>query len=87
MNTAQQHIDVMIVDMQGNLRGKWIPTEHINKVKDRQVRLPVSTHVQDIWGDDNDVLTGMGPIQGDPDGLCVPALHTLKQVPWSIGCQ
>ncbi len=86
MNATQQHIDVMIVDMQGNLRGKWIPVADIDKVKQGQVRLPVSTHVQDIWGDDNDELTAMGPTQGDPDGLCIPALHTLKNVPWSKGC-
>jgi glutamine synthetase len=85
MKPTQQHIDVMIVDMQGNLRGKWIPIEHIKKVEEGQVRLPVSTHVQDIWGDDNDELTGMGPVEGDPDGLCIPALHTLKNVPWSEG--
>ncbi len=87
MKSTEQHIDVMVVDMQGNLRGKWIPIDQQSKVLDGQVRLPVSTQVQDIWGDDNDNLTGMGPDAGDPDGLCVPINAQLIETPWNPGSQ
>ncbi len=85
MKSTEKHIDVMIVDMQGNLRGKWIPCDQQDKVMAGKVRLPVSTQVQDIWGDDNDELTGMGPLAGDPDGLCIPVNYTLKDTPWNEG--
>ena len=87
MKSTEQHIDVMVVDMQGNLRGKWVPIDQQNKVLDGQVRLPMSTQVQDIWGDDNDSLTGMGPDSGDPDGICVPINAQLNETPWNPGSQ
>ena len=76
-------IDLHIVDMHGNLRGKWLPAAQIDKLLAGQVRLPLSTQSQDIWGDDNDDLTGMALSVGDPDGLCVPEPDTLRIQPWN----
>lgn len=80
-------LDVLIVDLQGNVRGKRIPGDQIAKALDGNVRLPLSTQLLDIWGDDIDHITERGLSQGDPDGLCVPALNTLHEVPWRPGEQ
>ncbi len=75
-------LDVLIVDLQGNLRGKRIPVSQQNKAMDGGVRLPLSTQLLDIWGDDCDHITQKALSQGDPDGVCIPHPPTLKQVPW-----
>lgn len=76
-------IDLHIVDMHGNLRGKWLPATQLDKLLAGQVRLPLSTQSQDIWGDDNDSLTGMALSLGDPDGACIPEPDTLRVQPWN----
>jgi len=80
-------MDVMIVDLQGNLRGKRIPSTMIDKVLQGSARLPLSTQLLDIWGDDCDHVTNRALSQGDPDGICQPALSTLNDVPWRTGEQ
>jgi glutamine synthetase len=47
------------------------------------VRLPLSTQSLDIWGDDNDDITGLSLAIGDPDGICVPDRRTLANMPWA----
>jgi len=78
-------LDMMIVDLQGNLRGKRIPASQYEKALQGASRLPLSTQLLDIWGDDCDDVTQQALSQGDPDGVCMPALHTLKAVPWRQG--
>ncbi len=67
---SEPGIDVMVVDIHGTLRGKRIPLAHSSKVFNGDVRLPVSTLFQDVWGNDNDELTGLAISIGDPDGVC-----------------
>jgi len=80
--SSAKALDVLIVDLQGNLRGKRIPAELANKALDGGTRLPLSTQLLDIWGDDCDHITQKALSQGDPDGACVPSLSTLNDVPW-----
>ncbi len=86
-STGASALDVLMVDLQGNVRGKRIPADQIAKALQGNVRLPLSTQLLDIWGDDIDHITERGLSQGDPDGLCVPALNTLHEVPWRPGEQ
>ena len=47
-----------------------------------QTRLPLSTQAQDIFGEDGEELTGMGLVNGDPDGICLPVERTVAVQPW-----
>lgn len=78
-------LDVLIVDLQGNFRGKRLPGSQVDKALEGAVRLPLSTQLLDIWGDDVDHITQQGLSQGDPDGACMPHLATLKEIPWRPG--
>ena len=76
-------IEVLISDMNGRLRGKQIPISAEKKVWSDAVRLPTSTQSLDIWGDDNDDITGLSLTIGDPDGTCVADQRTLADMPWA----
>lgn len=82
-DTAPPRIEILLVGMNGDLRGKQIPLEAEKKVWDGAVRLPSSTQSLDIWGDDNDDITGLSLSIGDPDGLCIPDLRSLTPMPWA----
>ncbi|HEV7433505.1 MAG TPA: glutamine synthetase family protein [Pseudorhizobium sp.] len=82
-HTAPPRIEILLVGMNGDLRGKQIPLEAERKVWEGSVRLPTSTQSLDIWGDDNDDLTGLSLSIGDPDGVCIPDRRTLAPMPWA----
>lgn len=76
-------IEILIADMNGRLRGKRLPLAAEKKVWEGVVRLPTSTQSLDIWGDDNDDMTGLSLTLGDPDGLCIADKRTLAPMPWA----
>ena len=82
---AHPEIDVLeafIVDVNGLLRGKWVPVESAAKVMKGQLRFPSASFSADFWG--NEVPeSGVGGVTGDCDGVCVPVPETLGVVPWS----
>lgn len=80
-------IDVICVDMNGIARGKWVPAAELDAVLNATVRMPLSTQSLDIWGEDNDSLTGVSLSVGDPDGVCHADKRTLAPLPWASGHQ
>ena len=82
---AHPEIDVLeafIVDINGQLRGKWVPVRSADKVMTGQIRFPRSSFSLDIWG--NEVpASGIGAAAGDPDGACIPVPETLGVVTWT----
>jgi glutamine synthetase len=76
-------IEILLVDMNGRLRGKQIPLEAEKKIWSGAVRLPASTQSLDIWGDDNDDLTGISLTLGDPDGAVMPDPKSEVAMPWA----
>ncbi len=80
---APPRIEILLVGMNGDLRGKQIPLEAEKKVWEGSVRLPSSTQSLDIWGDDNDDLTGLSLSIGDPDGVCIPDRRSHAPMPWA----
>ncbi|KQV63993.1 glutamine synthetase family protein [Rhizobium sp. Root1220] len=76
-------IEILLVGMNGDLRGKQIPLEAQKKVWAGEIRLPSSTQSLDIWGDDNDDITGLSLSVGDPDGNCIPDKRSLAPMPWA----
>ncbi|MCK8781734.1 glutamine synthetase family protein [Rhizobium sp. NTR19] len=82
-DAADPHIEILLVGMNGDLRGKRIPMTAEKKVWEGSVRLPTSTQSLDIWGDDNDDITGLSLTIGDPDGNCVADRRSLTPMPWA----
>ncbi|SHF20878.1 glutamate--putrescine ligase [Modicisalibacter ilicicola DSM 19980] len=82
-----ERIEVLCVDMNGIPRGKWVPADQLDKVMNGKVRLPLSTQSLDIWGADNDELTGLSQSIGDPDGECRADERTLVPLPWASASQ
>ena len=82
---AHPEIDVLeafVVDLNGQLRGKWVPVQSAAKVMKGQLRFPNSSFSLDIWG--NEVpASGMGATTGDWDGVCIPVPETLGPVTWT----
>jgi len=81
-NSDIERIELLFPDMNGVLRGKWVPPESGHKIGAGGVRLPISTYALDIWGRDVDA-TQLAIATGDPDGIAVPIAHTLRRIPWS----
>jgi len=77
-----ERIECMLCDLNGILRGKWIPGEAAQKLAAGGVRLPLSTYAPNILGEEVPE-SGLGIVVGDPDGMLVPLPGTLKPVPWS----
>ncbi|MGV3548625.1 glutamine synthetase family protein [Rhizobium sp.] len=77
------HIEILLVDMNGRLRGKRLPPDAEKKVWSGAVRLPASTQSLDIWGDDNDDLTQISLTLGDPDGKVLPDKRSHVPMPWA----
>ena len=82
-NPGLDRIELLFPDMNGVMRGKWLPASSAEKLlSDGAVRLPVSTYALDIFGEDVDA-TGLAAPMGDPDGYGFPVPETLAPVPWS----
>ena len=79
---APERIELMLCDLNGILRGKWLPGDQVDKLINGGVRLPISTYAPNIMGSEPPE-TGLGIIVGDPDGFIVPIASTLKPVPWT----
>lgn len=71
--------ELILPDINGQLRGKWLPRSNIAKVFQGGVKLPLSTLAFDIWGRDPEAWVFES---GDADGICEPDIKTLAPVPW-----
>ncbi len=72
--------EVILPDIAGGLRGKWITRDKIDKVMDGSLKLPLSAGVFDVWGRDVEAWVFD---RGDGDGLCDAEIRTLVPVPWA----
>jgi len=72
--------EVILHDLNGIHRGKWLPCEQIYKLFEGGYKMPQSTCSLDTWGRDVEQLVAE---TGDTDGICVPHPETLAMVPWA----
>ncbi|MDA0795476.1 MAG: glutamine synthetase family protein [Proteobacteria bacterium] len=72
--------EIILHDLNGNQRGKWLPRSQIAKVFDGGFKMPLSACSLDCWGRDQDEL---GQETGDTDGICEAHPETLARVPWA----
>jgi len=77
-----ERLELLFVDLNGILRGKWLPVSSLLKLTEGAFRLPRSVCFADMWSEDTSEL-GLGIKVGDPDGICLPIIETLSPVPWA----
>ena len=80
-NPEIQNVELMLVDPNGIMRGKWAPVTTLAKTFSEGVNFPLSLHGCDIWGREVP-NTGLHIESGDRDGFCRAVPHTLALVPW-----
>ena len=73
-------LEVMLLDLVGGWRGKWVGREKMDSVVAGEMKLPHSTLAFDSWGRD---LEAWVFETGDCDAICIPDLSTLVPVPWA----
>lgn len=75
-------VELVFPDMNGVMRGKWLPAKQIEKLADGAVRMPMSTYNLDIASEDTAAARIAVDI-GDPDGIGWPLAHTLGRALWA----
>ncbi|ARN73076.1 glutamine synthetase family protein [Oceanicoccus sagamiensis] len=74
-------IEVLFTDLNGALRGKWLPANKLESVFNwGDFKMPLTTTTPDIWGRD---VAALCASTGDGDGLCSPIISSLKRLPWT----
>ncbi|MCG6901696.1 MAG: glutamine synthetase family protein [Rhodobacter sp.] len=81
-NGVPDRLELLLSDINAIQRGKWLPGDDAAKLDGGTVRLPMSTYAPNIMGQEVEA-TGLGIVQGDPDGHIVPITGTLRPVPWA----
>jgi len=76
-----EHVDLLLPDMNGLLRGKRVTGDTLAKVYRDGVCLPMSLIATDITGNTVEE-TGLGYDIGDEDRICRPVPGSLRPVPW-----
>ncbi len=79
-NPEIEVFEVMLHDLNGIQRGKWLPREQIYKLFKGGYKMPQSSCSLDSWGRD---LEQIVVATGDTDGICRPHPETLAVVPWA----
>ncbi|MDO7543099.1 MAG: glutamine synthetase family protein, partial [Gammaproteobacteria bacterium] len=69
------------VDFNGIPRGKYASPKTLIKAFDGGLKMPISSYVLDVWGD-NPKGTGL-VMSGDGDAICRPVISSLAVTPWS----
>lgn len=72
--------EVILPDLAGGLRGKWVTRDKLPGVFAGELKLPVSSVVFDSWGRDVEEWVFSS---GDGDGICVAEPRSLAPVPWA----
>ena len=71
--------EIILPDVCGGLRGKWLTRDKIQKVMAGELKMPLSSLAFDVWGRDAEILVFE---TGDGDGFCDPDIRTLAIAPW-----
>lgn len=73
-------LEVVLPDLAGGLRGKWVTRDKIDALFAGEFKLPLNSVVFDSWGRDVDEWVFQS---GDGDGRCVAQVASLAPVPWA----
>ena len=80
-NPELEKIEFIYVDFNGIPRGKYASPKTLIKAFDGGLRMPISSYVLDVWGD-NPKGTGL-VMSGDGDAICRPVSSSLANTPWN----
>ena len=72
-------VELVLTDLNGIFRGKWLPVEAMDKVLDGQFKMPLTAVTPDIWGRDVPELCER---TGDGDGICDVVGSSIRPLPW-----
>ena len=72
---------VAACDLNGQMRGKRLPSDYASKLSNGGVRMPLSALVLDIWGEDS-LNSPLVFESGDGDGSMVPTERGAVPMPW-----
>lgn len=78
-NPDIESYEVLLTDLNGILRGKWLSPESFARLFGGDFKTPLTTVTPDIWGRDVDSLCQE---TGDGDGLCEPISGSLRRLGW-----
>ena len=76
-----EKVEFIYVDFNGIPRGKNASPKTLVKAFDGGLRMPISSYVLDVWGD-NPKGTGL-VMSGDGDAICRPVASSLAVTPWN----
>jgi glutamine synthetase len=76
-----EKVEFIYVDFNGIPRGKNASPKTLVKAFDGGLRMPISSYVLDVWGD-NPKGTGL-VMSGDGDAICRPVASSLAITPWN----
>jgi len=72
-------VEVVLTDLNGIYRGKWLPVAGIGKVLEGKFKMPLTSVSCDIWGRD---VPSLCRHTGDGDGICDAIEETIRPLPW-----
>jgi len=75
-------VELLLADINGVPRGKWLPARALDKLFTEGVRLPRGTFALDLWGEEV-AASGLLYEIGDPDAICWPVPGSLRPVTWA----
>jgi len=74
-----QTFEVVLTDLNGILRGKWLPRAAMEKVLNGTFKMSLTAVSADVWGRDVPVLCQQ---TGDGDGICTALERSIRLLPW-----
>jgi len=72
-------IEMVLTDLNGIYRGKWVPVSGAIKVLKGKFKIPLTAVSPDIWGRDVPCLCEK---TGDGDGICEAIEESVRLLPW-----
>lgn len=78
-NPEVQTFEVVLTDLNGIFRGKWLPRSGIEKVLNGKLKMSLTSVSADVWGRDVPVLCRQ---TGDGDGICEAIENSIRLLPW-----
>ncbi|MEZ8079998.1 glutamine synthetase family protein [Enterovibrio norvegicus] len=76
-----EFIDLLLIDMNGIVRGKRVEKDKLPKAYEHGIALPISIYGMNIKGNPVEE-TGLGLEIGESDAICFPVAGSLTTQPW-----
>jgi glutamine synthetase len=78
-NPQIETVEMVLSDLNGIYRGKWVPVSSAKKVLEGKFKIPLTAVSPDIWGRDVPALCEK---TGDGDGICEAVEGSARLLPW-----